>query len=78
MTFTKGEWTVKQLPISKEVYVACGTELIAGGLTEANAQLIAKSPRMAEWIAKISKQNFVTFPEDRAVAKEILQTLDLS
>ena len=48
MEYTKGEWEVRQLPITKEVYVACGAELIAGGLTEANAHLIAKAPRLYE------------------------------
>ncbi len=45
---------------------------------EANAHLIAQSPRMAEWIVKVAGQGFITFPEDRIVANEIIQTFDLS
>ena len=43
---------------------------------EANAQLIALSPRMAEWLAKVAKQDFVVFPEDKTMAKEILNSLE--
>ena len=46
MGYTK--WEVRQLPITKEFYVACGTELIACGLSEANARLIAQAPRLYE------------------------------
>lgn len=48
-----------------------------GGVVEfvANAHLIAQSPRMAKWITKVSKQNFVVFPEDKRRCKEIIQML---
>ena len=42
---------------------------------EANAHLIVQSPRMAEWIAKVAQQDFVVFPEDKTLAKEILEGL---
>ena len=44
-------------------------------INDADAHLIAQSPRMAELIVKIAKQNFVVFPEDKREAIRIIQTL---
>ena len=42
---------------------------------EADAQLIALSPRMAEWIGLIIKQGGWVFQKDLDEAKEIVQAL---
>ncbi len=90
MGYTKGDWNIKALERGHEDRIKIASDVTEDGRfelvcfvhgarnREANANLIAQSPRMAEWIAKVAKQGFVTFPEDRKVAKEIIQTLDLS
>lgn len=78
--YTKGDWKYD----SKSI-VACSRIIARVGKVgqmnddedDANAQLIAVSPKMVEWIGKIEKQNFVVFPEDKKRAREIIQTLDL-
>lgn len=70
MDYTEGEWTIKQLPITKEVYIVCGTELIAGGLTEANAHLISASPDLYE--ALLSALGIMaTLDQNKGWVKEI-------
>ena len=90
--FTQGEWTRgshNDEPFARSEFKIfrddgrCIVEIKREGFmpieeAEADAYLIAQSPRMAEWIAKVARQDFTTFPEDRVVAKEIIQTLDLS
>ena len=84
MEFTKGEWkNIKMTNGTNRVLVDGGTqstsddEQICEYITnEANAHLIAKSPRMAEWIAKVAKQGFVVFPEDKKKANEILKEIN--
>ena len=90
MEYTKGKWEARKLFDKRlESAYAIGAKAPAYDVdvaliqqydidpteVEANAHLIAQSPRMAEWIAKVAKQDFVTFPEDRTKAREILQTL---
>ena len=90
MPYTKGKWTILELETGQEDRVKIVSDVAENGYfpmvcfvhgmgdREANAHLIAQSPRMAEWITKVAKQGFTTFPEDRKVAREIIQTLDLS
>ena len=42
------------------------------GIQIANGNLIVVSPRMIELIAKVVRQDFVLFPEDREETKKIL------
>ncbi len=49
--YTKGKWEVRHLPVTKEPVVYAGDELIAGGIIEANAQLIASAPKLVEFLS---------------------------
>ncbi|MBA7498639.1 hypothetical protein ES704_01376 [subsurface metagenome] len=55
MNYTKGEWEVKRLPITGGVAIYAGNDLIAGGLEEANAQLIASAPDLYEALRKCAE-----------------------
>jgi len=46
-------WEVRYLPITKQPAVYAGDELIAGGLTEANAHLISAAPELYEALKAI-------------------------
>ena len=51
MEYTKGEWKLEQLPITKGYQVKCNGELIAAVPCpddDANARLIAQAPRLYE------------------------------
>ncbi len=83
--YTKGKWKVDSSTATIRIRDSRGfciaTLYHSGTLSpafikqnKADAQLIAQSPRMAEWIAKIITQG-VLFPEDRAEAKEILKAI---
>ena len=78
----KWEWEQGQPVVRKKdgldliatVYPKIGKRLFAPiDEAKANAHLIAQSPRMAEWIAKVARQDFVVFPEDRNTARELLE-----
>jgi len=86
MGYTGGKWQVAGRNADgyaiKQVGSSCKiAQVIKDGLyvnqetALANAHLIAQAPLMAEWIAKIAKQDFVIFWEDRGVPEEIIQTL---
>ena len=53
MNYTKGEWKVKQLPLTREPAIYVGNKLIAGGVEEANAHLIAAAPEMYEALKEL-------------------------
>lgn len=82
---TKGEWkweweggqpTVRLkagLDLIATVYPKIGKKLFAPiDEAEANAHLITASPRMAEWIERIVKQDGWVYQKDLDEAKEIL------
>ena len=48
LNYTKGGWEVKYLPNTKQPVVCAGDELVAGGLTEDDARLIASAPLLYE------------------------------
>ena len=79
MEYTQGKWEVehRQVIVHNRGVIANLPLPTSGGVFEyeANAHLIAQSPRMAKWITKVASQDFVVFPEDKTVAKEIIQTL---
>lgn len=81
MEYTKGEWKTENSTgfspnVSTDTAFICAVEpKSTPDETQANAQLIAQSPRMAEWISKVAKQGFVTFPEDRKSAIKIMQAI---
>ena len=64
MEYTKGEWTAGTEDIERGHPIFCGDELVATawfvedneskGYQEANARLIAKSPRMYELLEEIT------------------------
>ncbi|KKN76934.1 hypothetical protein LCGC14_0365860 [marine sediment metagenome] len=75
--YTKGEWYTVYDRENDSYHIYARQEKVSDiWITEiedeANARLIAQSPRMAEWIAKVAKQGFTTFPEDRKVARELI------
>ncbi len=74
---TKGAWKIKKLPITGGLAIYADGELIAGGLTEANAQLIASAPKMAEWIERVTtKQGGWIYQADLDEAKDILAKVE--
>jgi len=75
LEYTKEEC---RLSLTSEDYIKplCGCDIANRVIKFCSIHKAA--PRMAEWIAKVTKQGFTTFPEDRKVAREIIQTLDLS
>ena len=70
--YTKGEWKVKKLPITGGLVIYANGELIAGGLEEANAQLIAKSPKMYELLCRLAEIGFSTDDENYEALQPIL------
>jgi len=94
MKYTKGEWRVRKAPTNHEVIstlaimgesddgVVADVYSCYTGLSEANAYLIAKSPRMAELLSRLLTISFSTEDENYEElspileeAQEILQTL---
>ena len=71
--YIEGEWRVGTKSYMKgQVFIECDGKAIA--LTdEANANLIAQSPRMAEWIGLIVKQGGWVYQKDLDEAKEIIR-----
>ena len=80
MEHTKGEWICDEggeiTTITPDGIGLTIATLFAVPEYEANARLIAQSPRMAEWIAKVARQDFVVFPEDKSATKEIMAYKD--
>jgi len=89
MEYTKGEWkqgSHGDEPYTRlllKIYAQDGRELaeakqdrmLSFQEAEANARLIALSPRMATFIQRIVKQDGWLYPADVTAAKEILRTL---
>lgn len=79
--YTKGEWISKGLIIqcnpNGSVIATANRFPFEEGEGEANAHLIAASPRMATFIQRIMKQDGWLNQADLAEAKEIIETLDL-
>ena len=85
MNYTKGEWEVAQdgMVIAKhdDQISTCIADCYSNTMIkkaknwQANAHLIAKSPRMIELIRKLAIQKFVFFPEDRVEATKIIDSL---
>lgn len=48
MPYTKGDWKVEKLPITGGLSVYANGELIAAGLMDGDAQLIAAAPDLYE------------------------------
>ncbi len=79
MEITKGDWKrfvgIYKRQDLHEVVVTGDSEVVAYTDTEANAYLIARSPRMAGFIKKIVKQDGWLNQEDLVEAKAIIQNL---
>lgn len=55
MNYTKGKWEIRKLPITGGLAIYAGNDLIAAGVEEANAQLIASAPDLYEACREIAK-----------------------
>ncbi len=76
MAISKNDWKVKYLPVSKQPAVYAGNELIAGGVTEANAHLIAAAPTHHELLKWIRDRVAEFGNLDSIRDEEIIEQLD--